>query len=102
MRSGDDRAEMSDRYRWGLGCVVGAAAITGTVILVLLAALAFEPPEWVQVVMGLGLVAGGGFLTWLVVSALGQARPREPEPPGPRPVPPPGEDDDRPSLDSPI
>lgn len=80
---GDDRM-LSDEARWGLGCLVGAAALTGIAILVLLVAATLEPPAWLQVVLGVGLVAGGGVLTWLVVSALGQARTRDEK--GPRPV----------------
>lgn len=64
---------------------MGAAALTGTVILVFLIAFALQPPTWAQVVLGVGLVAGGGLFTWLVASALGQTRSRAPDdtpPPG--------------------
>ncbi|MDQ3964093.1 MAG: hypothetical protein M3277_09330 [Actinomycetota bacterium] len=65
---------MSAEVRWTLGCLVGAAAMIGTLILVLLVAIALRPPVWVQVGLGVGLAIGGGALTWLVVSALGEAR----------------------------
>jgi hypothetical protein len=62
--------------RWTLGCLVGAAAVVGTLVLVLLVTLALEPPGWVQVLIGLALVGGGALLAWLVASALGHARSR--------------------------
>jgi hypothetical protein len=77
--------QMRAEVRWGLGCLVGAAALSGMVILVLLVAYALQPPTWVQIVLGVGLVAGGGLLTWLVGSALGQSRARDEQ--GPRSVP---------------
>jgi predicted benzoate:H+ symporter BenE len=69
-------ASLEPVLRWTLGCLVGAAAIVGTLILVLLVTLALEPPEWVQVLVGLALVGGGAVLAWLVASALGRARSR--------------------------
>jgi phosphate/sulfate permease len=80
---------MRTELRWGVGCLVGSAALTGMLILVLLVAATLQPPAWVQVIVGLALVAGGGLLTWLVVSALGQSRAREEM--KPHPVPPPDE-----------
>ena len=62
--------------RYTFGCLVGAAAMIGTLILVALVAIALQPPTWVQVLLGVGLAIGGGALTWLVVSALGQTRAR--------------------------
>jgi phosphate/sulfate permease len=67
---------MRSELRWTVGCLVGAAAVVGALILVLLVTLALQPPEWVQVVVGVGLVAGGAALAWLVASALGQSRAR--------------------------
>lgn len=60
--------------RWGAGCLVAAAALTGLLVLILLVAFALQPPAWVQVVLGVGLVIGGAVLAWLVASALGQSR----------------------------
>lgn len=60
--------------RWGLGCLVAAAAVVGGLILTLLVAIALQPPAWIQVVLGIGLAVGGAILAWLVASALGQAR----------------------------
>lgn len=77
---------MKPEYRWGVGILVGVAAMVGMLILVLLIAIALQPPAWVQVALGVGLVAGGGFLTWLVAAALGRSRE---QPMGPRPL---GED----------
>ena len=60
--------------RWTVGCLVGAAAIVGSLMLVLLIALALQPPEWVQVAAGVLLAAGGALLAWVVATALGQSR----------------------------
>jgi hypothetical protein len=67
---------MRSELRWTVGCLVGAAAVVGALILVLLVTLALQPPEWLQVAVGVGLVAGGAALAWLVASALGQSRAR--------------------------
>jgi len=80
---------MRQELRWGVGCLVGSVALTGMVIFVLLVAATLQPPAWVQVVLGVALVVGGGLLTWLVTSALGQSRQREAS--RPRPVPSPDE-----------
>ena len=58
--------------RWTVGILIGLAATTGMLIFVLLVAIALEPPAWLQVVLGVALVAGGGILTWLVATALGR------------------------------
>ena len=68
---------MRPEVRWTLGCLVAAAAISGLGILVLLVAIALQPPAWVQVLIGVALAAGGAFLAWLVASALGQSRARK-------------------------
>jgi hypothetical protein len=70
--------------RWGLGCLLGAIAMMGTLILLLLVVLALQPPAWVQVVLGVALTIGGAALAWLIASALGQARN---QPQGPRALP---------------
>ena len=74
MRSGD--GEMGPAARWTVGCLVGAAAIVGSLMLVLLVALALQPPEWVQVLAGILLAGGGALLAWMVAAALGQSRRR--------------------------
>jgi hypothetical protein len=63
---------MSSEMRWVIGIIVGLTATVGLMILVALVSIALEPPAWLQIVMGLVLVAVGGLLTWLVASALGQ------------------------------
>lgn len=68
----DDR--VTSEIHWGLGCLVAAAAMVGLLILTLLVALAFQPPQWVQVLLGIGLALGGAALAWLVASSLGRAR----------------------------
>jgi hypothetical protein len=65
---------MSAEARWGLGCLVAAAALIGSLVLVFVIAFLLDPPEWVQVLMGIGLVLEGALLAWLVAAALGRAR----------------------------
>ena len=63
---------MSTEMRWVIGIIVGLTAMLGLMILVALVSFALEPPAWLQVVMGIVLVAVACLLTWLVASALGQ------------------------------
>lgn len=85
--------QMSPEVKWGVGCLVAAAAMVGLVILLMYIAFTFDLPVWAQIALGVGLTLAGGLLSWLVVSALGQAR----SPADKRPVtsvpdaPPPGE-----------
>ena len=55
---------------WGIGCLVGGAALGGTLILVLVIAFFIQPPVWLQVVVGVALAAGATLFTWLFTSAL--------------------------------
>ena len=57
--------------RFGVGCLVATAAIAGSLILVFLVAFALQPAAWVQVVLGVALIAGGVVLGLLVANALG-------------------------------
>ena len=61
-----ERAEV----RWGVGCLLGMSALVGLMIITLLVSFALSPPTWVQILMGIGLVAAGAALTWLVAAAL--------------------------------
>lgn len=79
-----DDSQFGDQARWTFGCLVGAAAMIGTLTLVALVAFLLEPPQWVNILLGLALVAGGGALTWLVVTALAQSKTRGDQ--RPRPV----------------
>ena len=72
--------QMSPEVRWGVGCLVGAAAITGMLILLMYIAFTFEPPLWVQLILAVGLTIGGGLLTWIVVTALGESKARSHDP----------------------
>jgi cytochrome c biogenesis factor len=54
--------------------LVAAAALIGSLVLVFVIAFLLDPPEWVQVLLGIGLVLEGALLAWLVASALGQSR----------------------------
>lgn len=86
--------ELSPEARWGVGCLVAAAAMMGLVILLMYVAFTFDLPIWAQIALGFGLTLGGGLLSWLVVSALGQNRQKSAEHPPVTAVPddsPPGE-----------
>jgi hypothetical protein len=72
----EDRQSLSAEVRWGVGCLLGGAALTGTIILAMLAAYAFQPPTWLQVALGVALALGGALFAGLIASALGQARER--------------------------
>ena len=74
---------MSPEVRWGVGCLVGVAAITGMLILLMYIAFTFEPPLWVQLILAVGLTIGGGLLTWIVVTALGESKARSQDPENP-------------------
>lgn len=63
-----------DVFRWSVGCLVAAASTLGVVILVFLVSVALQPPVWLQVLLGIGLAAGGAVLAWLVASALSQSK----------------------------
>ena len=68
----DEEVLTRPEVRWGVGCLVAAAAMVGLLALVLIVALVLQPPAWVQVVMGLGMVAGAVVLAWVVAAALGR------------------------------
>ena len=48
--------------------------MTGSVILVGILVFALNPPGWVQVVLGIGLILVGAAIAWLVATALGKSR----------------------------
>ena len=70
---------LSAEVRWGVGCLLGGAALTGGIILVMLAAYALQPPTWLQIVMGGALAIGGALFAGLIASALGQSKDKNPE-----------------------
>jgi hypothetical protein len=61
---------MRPEVRWTIGIVVGLTAMTGLLILVVLVFIALEPPDWLQIVMGIFLVGVACVLAWLVSAAL--------------------------------
>lgn len=71
--------ELGSTARWTVGCLIGAASIVGSLMLVLLVALALQPPEWVQVAAGVLLAGGGALLAWVVATALDRSRKRRPD-----------------------
>ena len=72
--------QMSPEVKWGVGCLVSAAAMTGLVILLMYIAFTFDLPVWAQILLGVGLTCGGGLLSWLIVAALSQSRSRPQRP----------------------
>ena len=85
--------QMSAEVKWGVGCLVAAAAMVGLVILLMYVAFTFDLPVWAQIALGVGLTLGGGLLSWLVVSALGQSRSKAADRAPISPVPDPGTPD---------
>ena len=71
MPSNND-SSMRPEVRWTIGAVVGLTAMVGLMILVVLVSLALEPPAWLQIVMGVGLVGIAAVLAWLVAAGLDQ------------------------------
>ena len=65
--------------RWGVGCLLGTAALNGLMVITAVIVFAFEPPAWVQVLMGLGIVIGGVALGFLVVKAIESSRSSTPD-----------------------
>ena len=62
--------DLQTGLQWGIGCLVGGAALTGGAILVVLVSIAAEPPAWLQILLGLALVGGAICLSWLFTMAL--------------------------------
>lgn len=86
--------QISPEVKWGVGCLVAAAAMVGLVILLMYVAFTFDLPVWGNIALGVGLTLGGGLLSWLIVAALSQSRLKAetsegpvvvpvPDPPGP-------------------
>ena len=71
---GSGRDQMSAEARWGVGCLVAGAAMTGLVILLMYVAFTLDLPIWAQILLGVGLTLGGGLLSWLIVTALGGSK----------------------------
>ena len=65
---------MSPEARWGVGCLIAGAAMTGLSILLMYVAFTLDLPIWAQILLGIGLTLGGGLLSWLIVTALGGSR----------------------------
>ena len=59
--------------RWGIGCLVGAVALIGVLLLSALISFYLQPPAWVQVVLGVVLALGAVVLAWLVATAWGRS-----------------------------
>lgn len=62
--------------RWGLGCLLSGIGFAGLLIIVLWVAILTQPPAWLQVTLGLGIVVGAALFTWILASAFGAARRR--------------------------
>jgi phosphate/sulfate permease len=76
---------MRPETRWAISIAVGVLSMIGMLILVALVSLALEPPTWVQILLGIGLVLGGVLMTFLVATAL-SSHDQAPEKSGPRSV----------------
>ncbi len=62
--------ESDDVMRWVAAGIVAAAALLGLAVLVAMIAYALQPPGWLQMVLGVLMVAGTVFFAWLLASAL--------------------------------
>lgn len=62
--------EPDDVMRWVTAGIVAAAALLGLAVLAAYIVFALQPPGWLQMVLGAGLVAGAVFFAWLLASAL--------------------------------
>lgn len=60
--------------RWVVAGLLAGAALIGIVILLFVVSFALQPPEWVQVVLGVALAMGAAVFTWLLASAFGSKR----------------------------
>lgn len=80
MGTPDNDPTIRPEVRWGLGCLVGAVALLGLLILIMLVAFVLSPPKWLQVLIGVLLALGGLAFAWLVASSLGRGE-RERETP---------------------
>ena len=56
--------------RWVTAGFLAAAALLGLVVLVAILTFALQPPGWLQMVLGVLMVAGAVVFAWLVASAL--------------------------------
>ena len=79
VRRSETRSQVSDprdipatgsAKRWMIGCLVGLLALVGALVLVFLVAFVLSPPSWVQVLIGVLLVAGAALLSWVVAESL--------------------------------
>ena len=68
----DEEVLTRPEVRWGVCCLVAAAAMVGVLALVFVIALIMQPPAWVQIVLGVGMAVGAVVLAWVVASALGR------------------------------
>ncbi|MDQ3784944.1 MAG: hypothetical protein M3360_08730 [Actinomycetota bacterium] len=62
--------EGRDFLRWTLGAGLAAIALLGVMILVGLIAVAAQPPEWMQFVLGVVLAVGAASFAGLIAQAL--------------------------------
>lgn len=86
MRSGEQGQPVDQEWqepvlRWVAGAAVGAVALLGVLIIVVLVAVALEPPGWLQTLLGAMIAFGAASLAWLVANALGGADKNEPHGP---------------------
>jgi len=56
--------------RWGLASLVACIALAGFLILILVVAVALQPPDWLQLIIGVFLALGSAGLAWLIAASL--------------------------------
>lgn len=55
---------------WLVAGLLAGVALIGLLAIFMVVVIHFEPPDWVQVVLGVGLVLGACSFAWLLASAL--------------------------------
>ena len=75
--------------KWAVAAVVASVALMGVFALVAAFLIAFEIPQWIQIVGGTALALGTAAFAWLVASALeaGRRNARQQTPERVKPVP---------------
>jgi uncharacterized membrane protein len=56
--------------RWVTAAFLAGAALLGLVVLAAVLTFALDPPDWLQIVVGVVMAAGAVFFAWLIASAL--------------------------------
>lgn len=70
LRSRDQSEQQRRLTSWLVAGLLAGVALIGLLAIFMVVVIHFEPPDWVQVVLGVGLVLGACSFAWLLASAL--------------------------------